>query len=93
MTNKHKGSSIESFLQEAGIADETEALALKHVISYQIQQAMDKQNLTKSALAKKMKTSRSALDRLLDPSNTSITLTTLANAARILNKQLKISLT
>jgi antitoxin HicB len=91
MTNKHKGSTFDSFLKEEGILEETEATAIKRVIAYQLEQAMEKKHLTKSEIAGKMRTSRSALERLLDPSNTSITLYTLVKLARVLGKKLKLS--
>ena len=71
---------------------ETEATAIKRVIAYQIEMEMKRAKLTKSAMAEKMRTSRSALDRLLDPANVSITLQTLERAALALGKNLKIKL-
>jgi hypothetical protein len=92
MKNKHLGSSFDDFLEEEGLRAETEAAAIKRVIAYQIEMEMKRAKLTKSAMANKMHTSRSALDRLLDPANVSITLQTLERAALALGKNLKIKL-
>lgn len=93
MTNKkHKGSTFESFLEEEGLLDNAEAIAIKRVIAYELQKAMKKTHISKVVMASKMHTSRSALDRLLDPSNTSVTLSTLVKAAHFLGKKLQITL-
>ena len=92
MKNKHLGSSFDDFLEEDGLRAETEATAIKRVIAYQIEMEMKRAKLTKSAMAEKMRTSRSALDRLLDPTNVSITLQTLERAALALGKNLKIKM-
>ena len=91
-TKKHKGSSFDSFLKEENLLEHTEAVAIKRVIAYQIEQEMKERHLTKTELANRLHTSRSALDRLLDPKNSAITLQTLAKVALILGKRLKISL-
>lgn len=91
-TNKHRGSDFESFLQEDALLEEVETLAIKRVLAYQIQQQMIQGKLTKSSMASKMKTSRSALERLLDPENASVTLATLMKAARVLGKRLSVVL-
>ncbi|MDU9048428.1 MAG: XRE family transcriptional regulator [Candidatus Electrothrix sp. Rat3] len=88
--NKHIGSSFDDFLEEEGLLAETEAVAIKRVIAYQVNQTMKAQKLSKVAMAQKMNTSRSALDRLLDPKNTSITLQTLERAAHAVGKRLRI---
>lgn len=88
--NKHIGSSFDDFLEEEGLLAETEAVAIKRVIAYQVAELMKSQNMSKVAMAKRMKTSRSALDRLLDPENTSITLQTLEHAAHAIGKRLRI---
>lgn len=88
--NKHKGSKFENFLEEEGLFDEAEAIAIKRVIAYELQKTMEKANFSKTEMATKMHTSRSALDRLLDPSNTSITLNTLVKAAHFLGKKLQV---
>jgi len=91
--NKHVGNSFDDFLEEEGLLAETEAIAIKRVIAYQVNELMKSQNMSKVAMAKKMKTSRSALDRLLDPKNTSITLQTLERAAHAICKRLRIEFT
>ena len=90
--NQHKGSTFESFLEEESLLNHTEAVAIKRVIAYQIIQAMEEKALTKPSLASKMKTSRSAIDRLLDPENTSVTLTTLTKISHLLGKKLQLRL-
>ncbi len=92
MKNKHVGSNFDDFLKEEGIFPEAEAAAVKRVIAFKIKQMMEKKHLSKTAMANKMKTSRSALDRLLDPSNASITLQTLERAALALGKKLTIKI-
>jgi len=92
MKKARRGSSFDDFLEEEGLRAETEAAAIKRVIAYQIEMEMKKAKLSKSELAEKMCTSRSALDRLLDPQNVSITLQTLERAALALGKNLKIEL-
>ncbi len=88
--DKHIGSDFDDFLEEEGLLAEAEAIAIKRVIAYQVSELMRSQNMSKMAMAKKMKTSRSALDRLLDPKNTSITLQTLERAAHAIGKRLRI---
>ncbi len=90
--NKHIGSGFDEFLQEEGILAETEAAAVKRVIAYQIEKEMAERHISKSMLARTMKTSRSSLGRLLDPENASVTLLTLENVALALGKRLKVQL-
>ena len=92
MKAKNIGSSFDDYLKAETILDEATAVAVKRVIAWQIDQEMKSQNLTKSAMAKKMHTSRAALNRLLDASDTSLTLTTLSSAASVLGKKLRIEL-
>jgi predicted XRE-type DNA-binding protein len=92
MNEKHIGSSLDDFLAEEAILEEATAVAVKRVIAWQIAQEMKAQKLTKTALAEKMHTSRAALNRLLDDSDTSLTLTTLASAAAALGKRVRIEL-
>jgi antitoxin HicB len=92
MRAKNIGSSFDDFLQEEGLLDEANAVAIKRVISWQIDKEMKAQKLTKSAMAKKMHTSRAALNRLLDETDTSLTLTTLSRAATVLGKKFRIEL-
>ena len=91
-TNKHVGSSLEDFLEEEGIVEETRAMAIKQVVAWQVQQAMQKENITKVEMARRMKTSRAALDRLLDPGNGAVTLQTLSRAATAIGRGLRIEL-
>lgn len=90
--NPHLGSKFNDFLAEEGLLEEVTATAIKRVLAWQIEQAMKKQRITKSAMAKRMRTSRAALDRLLDADNTSVTLQTMGRAAAVLGKQLSITL-
>jgi predicted XRE-type DNA-binding protein len=92
MTKKHIGSSFDDFLAEEAILEEASAVAIKRVIAWQIAQEMQAQHLTKTALAKKMRTSRAALNRLLDEKDASLTLTTLASAAAALGKKIDLRL-
>ncbi len=86
----HNGSSFDSFLEEVGIREEVEAVAIKRVLAWQLEQAMQEQQKTKQAMAKELHTSRSQLDRLLDPRNVSVTLDTITRAARALGKRVII---
>ena len=86
------GSNFDDFLKEEGLYEQTTAAALKKVLALQIEEGMKTQQLTKTAMAKRMRTSRAALNRLLDDSDTSLTLTTLASAASALGKAVKIEL-
>ena len=86
------GSSFEDFLKEEGIYEEVQAQALKEVIAWQIEQAMRTGGITKTAMAKRMATSRAQLDRLLDPNNTSVTLHTLQKAAAVVGRRLRLEL-
>lgn len=89
---KHIGSSLDDFLEEEGILEETRAIALKETIAWQVQQAMQKEKISKIEMARRMRTSRAALDRLLAPGNASVTLQTLARAARAVGRDLRIEL-
>jgi antitoxin HicB len=84
----HSGSSFDSFLDEEGIREEVEAVAIKRVLAWQLEQEMKRQRKTKQAMARQLRTSRSQLDRLLDPRNASVTLDTMSRAARVLGKRL-----
>jgi hypothetical protein len=95
MTNKRRGkvgSSFDSFLAEEGILEKCEEQAIKQILADQIKTAMEKDRLTKAAMATRMQTSRRALDRLLDPANTSVTLHTLQRAAAAVGRQLRLEL-
>jgi hypothetical protein len=91
-SNKHIGSSLDEFLHEEGVLEETRAVALKETLAWQVQQAMPKDNITKVEMARRMNTSRAALDRLLDPGNASVTLQTLSRAAHAIGRGLRIEL-
>jgi antitoxin HicB len=86
----HSGSTFDSFLEQEGIREEVEALAIKRVLAWQLSQAMQKQQKTKQAMAKQLQTSRSQLDRLLDPNNVSVTLDAITRAAGVLGKRIII---
>jgi antitoxin HicB len=89
----HSGSTFDNFLEAESIRAEVEAVALKRVLAWHLQQAMRKQQKTKRAMAQQLHTSRSQLDRLLDPRNVSVTLDTIARAAKALGKRLVIRVT
>jgi antitoxin HicB len=92
-TKKGKiGSSFDGFLAEEGILETCEEQALKQILADQIIAAMESESLTKSAMAARMQTSRRALDRLLDPNNTSVTLHTMQRAAVAVGRQLRLEL-
>jgi len=86
------GSDFDDFLKEEGIYDKVKAGAIKKVIALKLQEAMDKQGMSKAALARKMGTSRSSLDRLLDPGNESVTLQTIVKAANALGKKVTVAM-
>jgi antitoxin HicB len=86
------GDSFDSFLKDEGILEQVEDIAIKRVIAFQLQEEMKKKNITKAKLAQQMKTSRSSLDRLLDPENEAVTFKTLKKAANVLGKKLIIQL-
>lgn len=86
------GSSFDDFLKNEGIYETVTARAIKRVIARQLDSLMHEEGITKSALAKRMKTSRTQLDRLLDPDNESVTLGTLARAAHAVGRQLRFEL-
>ena len=86
------GSSFDDFLAEEGILEICEEQAIKQILADQIKAAMEKDHLTKSAMASRMRTSRRALDRLLDPTNTGVTLHTLQRAALAVGRNLRLEL-
>ena len=90
--NPHIGSSLDSFLEEEGIREEVTLRATKSVLAWRISELMKKQRVSKASMAKRMRTSRAALDRLLDAENTSVTLQTMGRAAAVLGKELSIGL-
>lgn len=88
--NQYTGSNFDDFLAEEGILDEVMARAYKRLLALQVQDAMTEAQVSKSELAERLQTSRSQLDRLLDPENTAITLDSLERLARALGKQLVV---
>jgi DNA-binding Xre family transcriptional regulator len=90
--NKYTGSNFDDFLAEEGILEEVSAKAHKRLLVLQLADIMEEANISKSRLAERLQTSRSQVDRLLDPNNTSITLELLDRLARAVGKQLKIEL-
>jgi antitoxin HicB len=90
--NPHSGSNFDDFLEEEGIFEEVQAKALKRVVAEQIEDSMQTAKLTKMAMADKMATSRSQLDRILDPNNLSVQLDTLIRAARAVGKVVEIKI-
>ncbi len=90
--NNHRGSDFRDFLKEDGIIGEVEARALKQALSIQLDRLLKEKEITKTQMAMRMQTSRAAVDRLLDASNSSITLNTLGKAARALGRKVKIEL-
>lgn len=95
MSRKKKGrigSSFERFLKDEGAYAETSALAIKRTLAWQLESAMAKESLTKNEMARRMQTSRSQLDRILDPDNDRIQLDTVFKAARALGRELRVEL-
>lgn len=92
MKNPRVGSAFESFLEEEGIRDEVQDLAQKRVVAWQIEEAMKQSGIRKVELAERMRTSRTQVDRLLDPANNKVQLDTLQRAARAVGRTLKLEL-
>jgi antitoxin HicB len=92
LKEKNMGSSFDDFLKDEGIYEEVELAATKKAIAFKLQQLMKEKHISKMALANKMRTSRSSLDRLLDPDNTSITLQSIGKAASVLGKTVVVDL-
>ena len=88
----HSGSSFDSFLEEEGILDEVESVAIKRVIAWQLSEAMRTGKISKKLMAERLGTSRSQLDRLLDPENSAVHLRTIAKAARAVGKRLRLEM-
>lgn len=95
MAGKEKGrvgSSFDSWLKEEGLYEEATSKAIKRVLAWQVEQAMQEQGLTRSEMAKRMHTSRAALNRLLDPDNDAVTLSTLQKAASAVGREIRLEL-
>lgn len=91
MSKKHLGSSIDEFLKEEGIFEESQAQAIKEVVAWQLAEAMKKKKISKARMATLLKTSRTQVDRLLDPRN-DITLSSLQRAAAMVGRRVLIEL-
>jgi hypothetical protein len=92
MKRKHLGSKFEDFLADEGMLEECRAAAIKFKIARELGKAMTERNISKAEVAKRLKTSRTGVDRLLDPENTSITLNTMAKVANLLGKRIEFAL-
>lgn len=90
--NKHGGSTLDSFLAEEGVLEEFQAKAIKEVIAWQLAEAMREKKLTKAALAKELRTSRTQIDRILDPEAGNVTIETLQRAAALVGRRVKVEL-
>ena len=91
MSKKHHGSSLDDFLEAEGVFEETQTLAVKEVVVWQLTEAMQQRALTKTQLATLLKTSRSQVDRLLDPTR-DVTLSTLQRAAALVGRKVQVEL-
>ena len=92
MAKRNVGSDFDQFLKEEGLLEEATAVAVKRYIAFQLAERMTENKLSKAEMARRMETSRSSLDRLLDPENTSVTLQTLQSAVEALGGRLKIEI-
>ena len=92
MKRKHIGSRFDDFLAEEGILEDCRASAIKFKIARELEKAMTKGHLSKAEIARRLKTSRTGVDRLLDPENTSITLNTMAKVAQLLGKRIEFAM-
>ena len=92
MKNKHIGSSFDDFLKEEGIHEAATSHAIKRVIAWQLFEAMKAKNISKSEMARRMKTSRTQVERFLDPENDSVQLNTIQKAAAVVGKRLIVTL-
>ena len=90
--NKHKGSSIDEFLKEEGVLEAFQARAVKEVIAWQLAQAMKERKLSKRRLAAMMRTSRTQIDRVLDPEDGNVTIETLQRAAAMVGRKVQVEL-
>ena len=90
MNQSRIGSDFDDFLREEKLLEAAEAAAVKRVLAFQVEPEMKRRQLSKTEMASRMKTSRAAVERLLDPANTSITLATLGRAAAALGKNLSV---
>lgn len=91
-SNKHRGSDLRDFLAEESLLPEVEAIAIKKAIALQLQRIVEEECISKTQLAKRMKTSRAALDRILDASTPALTIATLAKAAAALGRRVNLQI-
>jgi antitoxin HicB len=91
-TNRHRGSGIDDFLAEEGVLEEFQARAVKEVIAWQLAEAMKARKISKRKLAELMRTSRTQIDRVLDPDNGNVTIETLQRAAAMVGRKLQVEL-
>jgi len=90
--NKHRGSTLDDFLSQEGVLEEFQARAIKEVVAWQLAEAMRERKLSKNQLAKQMHTSRTQVDRVLDPEAGNVTIETLQRAAALVGRRLRVEL-
>ena len=90
--NRHRGSSLDDFLAQEGVLEEFQAKAVKEAVAWQLAEAMRERRLSKNQLAKQMHTSRTQVDRVLDPEAGNVTIETLQRAAELVGRRVKIEL-
>ena len=88
----HSGSTFDSFLEEQGLLQKSEAVAVKRIIAWKLSEAMASAHVTKKAMAERLRTSRAQVDRLLDPANIGVSLGSVAKAARALGKRISVQI-
>ncbi len=91
-TIDHSGSSFDSFLEEEGLLEHAEAVAIKRVLAWQLQRAMNQKQVTKKHMAERLRTSRTQVDRLLNPSYVGVSLEAVAKAARAVGKRIRVEI-
>jgi hypothetical protein len=92
MANQHAGSTIDDFLRDEGVLEEFQARSIKEVIAWQIEKAMKEGKISKRRLAQMMQTSRTQVDRVLDPTDGNVTIQTLQRAAAVLGRRVQVEL-
>ncbi|HYJ30294.1 MAG TPA: helix-turn-helix domain-containing protein [Allosphingosinicella sp.] len=90
--NRHRGSTLDSFLEEEGVLEEFQARAIKEVIAWQLAEAMTERKISKNKLATLMRTSRTQVSRLLDPTDGNVTIETLQRAAQVVGRKIQLQL-
>jgi antitoxin HicB len=91
-SNPHRGSTLDDFLEAEGVASAFQAQAIKEVIAWQLAEAMKERNLTKTRLAELMQTSRTQINRMLDPEDGNVTIATLQKAAALVGRRVQVEL-